>query len=219
MPAEKITSFSPWHLVLVLDDSISMAGQKIDTLNEAMRRLVDELRLWSGGLKPYFRVSLIKFGSSAEILSEVLNEREIDVVRITSMRGDSGTTNAAEALSRAHEILQRNPGEPEHFEPFVFFFSDGQPDDKGKALEAGRRIKALRLPSGEPRLVTIGIGDVDDQFMRDLATSRGGEARYRKLQDVRDIEYFFPLIGTKAATMAADRRSSADQLEEAIISI
>lgn len=219
MPAERITSFSPWHLVLVLDDSGSMAGTKIEMLNDAMRKLVDEMRLFSGGKRSYFRISLVPFGSAAKILAEARNEREIDVHSITSMRGDSGTTNAAEALTRAHDVLLRNPGEPEHFDPFVFFFSDGHPDDRGRALEAGRRIKVLRLPCGQPRLVTIGIGDVDDQFMRDLATSNSGEAHYRKLHDVRDISHFFPLIGTVAATMASDRRTSADQLADAIISI
>jgi uncharacterized protein YegL len=220
MPAERITSFSPWHTVLVLDDSGSMEGRKIEALNDAIRAMVDEMKLWSGGgKKPYFRVSVISFGSTAKILSEAVGEGGVDIGRVTSLRADSGTTNAAEALAKAIEVLERNPGQTTHFEPFVFFFSDGFPDHRQRALDQGARLKALSLESGRPRLVTIGIGDADDEFMKELATSRQGEARYRRLRDADDIRYFFPTIGTVAASMAADRRSSADQLEEAIITI
>lgn len=220
MPAERITSFSPWHAVLVLDDSGSMQGWKIESVNDSIRALIDEMKLWSGGgKKPYFRVSVICFGSSAEILCEAVGEGEIDIARVTSLRGDSGTTNAVEALTRAIEVLERNPGQTTDFEPFVFFFSDGRPDHRQSALDEGARLKALRLASGEPRLVTIGIGDADDGFMKGLATARHGEARYRRLGDADDIKYFFPTIGTVAASMAADRRSSAEQLEEAIMTI
>jgi hypothetical protein len=93
------------------------------------------------------------------------------------------------------------------------------PDEKQKALDVGDRLKALRLASGEPRLVTIGIGDADDSFMQKLATSRHGEPRYRRLKDPDDMKYFFPTIGTVAASMAADRRNSAEKLEEAIMTI
>jgi len=220
MPAEKITSRSPWHAVLVLDDSESMKGRKIETLNDAIGAMIDEMRLWSGGgQKPYFRVSVISFGSSATVLSEAVGEGAVDIARVTSLRADSGTTNAAEALTKAIEVLERNPGEATHFEPFVFFFSDGRPDHRLRALDRGARLKSLRLASGEPRLITIGIGDADDGFMKELATVRHGEARYRRLNDADDIKYFFPTIGTVAASMAADRRSSADQLEEAIMII
>ncbi len=220
MPAERITSFSPWHAVLVLDDSGSMRGRKIEALNDAIRAMIDEMRLWSGGgRKPYFRVSVISFGSSATILSEAVGEGAVDIARVTALRADSGTTNAAEALTKAIEVLDRNPGETSHFEPFVFFFSDGRPDHRQTALDQGARLKALHLASGEPRLVTIGIGKADDGFMKELATSRHGEARYRRLKDADDIKYFFPTIGTVAASMAADRRSSAEQLEEAIMTI
>jgi uncharacterized protein YegL len=162
---------------------------------------------------------VISFGSSATILSEAVGEGDVDIARITSLRADSGTTNAAEALTRAIEVLERSPGQSTHFEPFVFFFSDGRPDHRQRALDQGARLKALRLESGEPRLVTIGIGDADDGFMQELATVRHGEARYRRLKDVEDIRYFFPTIGTVAASMAADRRNSAEQLEEAIMTI
>lgn len=214
MPADRISSYSPWHLVLVLDDSGSMQGRKIEMLNEAMRRMVDEMQTLSQGLKPYFRISIICFGDEAEIVSEAESEMDIDVTRVSSMAGRSGTTNATAALDLAYQVLQRNPGESHHFDPFLFFFSDGNPDDRSSALLAGERLKSLSLPCGNLRLITIGIGSSNNEFMRQLATQREGVARYRRLESDRDVLDFFPDIGTVAVSQTTDTRAAADKLEE-----
>jgi Mg-chelatase subunit ChlD len=227
MPAERITSLSPWHLVLVLDDSGSMAGQPATMLNEAVRRMVDEMVLFSGGQKPYFRLSVISFGSQARLLSEMMSETDVRVDAVASFQGNSGVTNAQAALNLACEVLQRNPGAPEFFEPFVFFLSDGAPYDgtsaersKEEALKSADRLKGLDLASGRPRLIAIGIGDVDDDFMVKISTNLQGQPRYRKLEKASDVLTFFPEIGTIAASQVARAgKSGADMVESAIIEI
>ncbi len=217
MPADRISSFSPWHLVLVLDDSGSMYGSRIKTLNEAMERMVDEMRSLSGGLKPYFRLSIIRFGTRPELLAEAKSEMEIKTSAITTMTGSSGGTNAAAALDLAHQVLRRNPGEEKDFDPFVFFFSDGAPDDKSAALNAGERLKALSLPCGKVRLITVGIGEADGVFMRQLATQKNGSGLYRKFGHERDILDFFPDIGTIAVSQTSDFRKAVDKLEDGFV--
>lgn len=214
MPADRVNSQSPWHLVLVLDNSGSMQGRKIRLLNQALERMIDEMRHLSGGLRPYFRISIIRFGSVVETICEAANEMDIDVRRVTSMAGEMGGTNATKALDTARDVLRRHPGEAHHFEPFLFFFSDGYPDDKSGALRAGERLKDLDLASGRLRLVTVGLGEVDDQFMRQLATQQDNTPSYRKLADERDILDFFPDIGTLAVSATSDFRPAADKLEE-----
>ena len=44
MPASRVTSKSPWHIVLVLDDSASMEGSPSADVNEALRELIDAER-------------------------------------------------------------------------------------------------------------------------------------------------------------------------------
>jgi len=212
MPSDRVHSRSPWHVVLILDDSTSMKGPKVESLNHAMKAMVGEMRLASGGIRPYFRVSVVKFGNNADILAEAVSEMTLNVTQISSLSGDSGTTNATEAFERAEDVLRRHPGQPTDFEPFVFFFSDGQPDNASTAIVAADRVKKRVLPSGIPRIISIGIGDVNDDFMRKVATSQGGEARYRKLADSRDIEHFFPAIGTHTVGFRQDPSQAADQL-------
>jgi uncharacterized protein YegL len=195
MPADRVTSKNPWHVVLVLDDSASMSSGPAQEVGKAVEAMIEEMRVISSGTKPYFRVSIVRFGSRAETLSEYVNEQAIDLSLVASLVGGSGSTNAASALNEVVRILQDHSGEPTDFNPYVFFLSDGAPDDSQLALNAGVTLKALTLPSGVPRLVTIGFGSVNDAFMSSLASN---SELYKKLKDVREVTKLFPQIGTIA---------------------
>lgn len=222
MPASRITTKTPWHVILVLDDSCSMKDDgKISALNEAIERMIDEMRyLTGGGKKKYFRISIISFGSFPVILAEADNEQNIDIDRVVSMNGDSGSTNAAAALECARELLLRNPGSVTDFNPFLFFFSDGEPDDQSEALAVGEQLKGMVLPCGALSLVTVGIGEANDYFMSELATRREGVARYRRLKNAQEISTFFPNIGTRAVSqVVVGARSAQEVLEEGFIEL
>jgi uncharacterized protein YegL len=195
MPADRVTGKTPWHVTLVLDDSLSMAGGPAADVGKAVEAMIVEMRLISSGMKPYFRVSVVRFGSQPEVLCEAKSEQDIDLDRITTMAGNSGSTNATAALNETVRILRDHPGEPTDFNPYVFFLSDGEPDDAATALQAAQTLKTLALAAGSPRLVTIGFGAVNDGFMGSLASNR---ELYKKLPDHKEIVRLFPQIGTIA---------------------
>ncbi len=205
---QRISSRSPLHLVLVLDNSGSMAGKSSYDLNEAIRKLLDILRTASLGQKPSFRISIISFGSDVKVLAEAQSETEIDVDRVTTFNGDSGSTNATEALNETLRILSSSPGTHADVPAFVLLLSDGHPDDPESAKVAARRLRELALPSGFPRLVCLGLGEADDSFMSEIASSPG---LYKKLQTSRDIVTVLPAIGT-----IGTQRVGAKEVEEAI---
>ncbi|PWC82494.1 hypothetical protein TSH100_23630 [Azospirillum sp. TSH100] len=211
MPAERVTSKSPWHVVFIIDDSGSMSGQPSSDVNQAMETMIEEMRLLSQGKKPYFKVSVISFGSDSKILAKVEPETQINLDAVMQFAGNSGSTNAAAALSDACQLLSSNGGAANDFEPFVFFLSDGAPDNEALALEAGRRIKALSVAAGTPRIVTIGFGQPNDQFMTALATT---PELYKRLQVSSDIRAFLPAIGTVAGT-----NTGADGVAQAIMQL
>lgn len=228
MPADRVTSYSPWHIALILDDSTSMKGEPIKDVNEAVRAMIEEMILLSGGMKPYFRLSVVRFGSTADLLCEASSEKDVDLEKIASLAGTSGATNAAAAIDIVREVLERNPGKETDFEPFVFFFSDGVPFDgtsevasRVAALSAGERLKSLKIPSGVVRLVTVGFGNVDHAFMAELSShNKNGEPRYKRLDSPKAILTFLPDIGTVAASQsAAPGTSAADKVEEAIMDL
>ena len=45
MPASRITSNSPWHVIMVMDDSNSMAGKPSEDLNLALEAMLTESSL------------------------------------------------------------------------------------------------------------------------------------------------------------------------------
>lgn len=209
MPASRVTSKNPWHLVLLLDDSQSMEGEPSNDLNEALKEMIAELKMLSMGQKPYFKVSVVSFGSGYSNLLEAQSETNIDEDDLANFSGKSGSTNAAAALDEAARILKANPGEETDFEPFVFFLSDGYPDNADLALKSGSEIKGLDLASGRPRIVTLGFGDVDENFMKSLASNA---ELYKKLSSSADIRKLLPAIGTIGTQV-----EGAAQVEEAIV--
>ena len=211
MPASRVTSKNPWHIVLVLDDSGSMSGQPCNDLNEAIKELIDALVTASMGQKPYFKVSVVAFGSNFNTLAEAVPETDIDENVVANFQGSSGTTNAGAALDEAARILSNNPGQETDFEPFVFFLSDGHPDNASTALQAADKIKNLSLPSGAPRIVTLGFGNVDDGFMGGLANN---SELYKKMASSQDIVKFLPAIGT-----IGTQAGGAKDVEEAIMKL
>ena len=98
MPAERVTRQSPWHVAFIIDDSASMASNDgAKSVNEGMDLMIEEMRSLSQGLRPYFKISIVSFGSGAQDIYVVENEMQIDKSRVTQFRANSGSTNAAAA--------------------------------------------------------------------------------------------------------------------------
>lgn len=201
MPSNRVTSASPWHVVLALDDSGSMEGAPAEALNEALRLMIAEMEVIAKGTKPYFKISIVAFGSIARVLAEAKGEKEIEVDHIAAFKGASGSTNAAEGLRAALEILERHPGRETDFRPYVFFFSDGYPDEgyEQEALDMAVKLKEVDIAAGRPTVVAIGLGEANEDFMRALASNPDF---YVRLEGVEQLKTIFPQIGTVAGEKA-----------------
>lgn len=193
MPADRVTSKTPWHWLLILDlsnEALSMGGV------QAVDALIEEMKLISQGLKSYFRLSIIRPGSRPRVLTKAIGEREIDQGLVERQLRSPQSTDVAAALQEARDILLQNGGAPTDFTPYVFFLSDGAPDSVPDALAAASALKSMTVPAGTPKVVTIGFGPADDEFLRQLAST---PEMYRRITDYRDLFTFLPPIGTLAA--------------------
>ena len=193
MPAERVTRHSPWHVVFLLDNSSSMQGKPAADVNLAVRGAIDEFKALSHGVKRYFIISIIHFASRVQVVCEAESEWKINLDAAASLSGNGGSTNAAGALHAARELLTRNPGEPSHYTPFVFFLSDGMPDDETETLDAARKLKSLSIPAGTPRVFTLGFGEAKDSLMKQVASQ---PEMYKRFKDSGELQQFFPNIGT-----------------------
>lgn len=199
MPANRVTSKSPWHVIFVIDDSGSMFDQPAKDVNLALKGYFAEMAAASGGVRPYFKVSIIAFGSSSSVLCEAKDENYVNnnISQFTCFQGERGGTNAASALDDAANLILRNGGCSSDFEPFVFFLSDGAPDSQTLALEAANKLKNVTVTAGRVHVWSIGIGSsVDDSFMKSVAST---PERYIKLTTAKDLVKTLPDIGTVVA--------------------
>lgn len=213
MPADRVKSLSPWHIILVLDDSGSMSGEPADFLNRSLRAMVDEMKILSQGVKPYFKISVISFGSNATVLVEGATEQDIDLDQMCQFSGDSGGTNITDALRLAGDVLKRVPSKPTDFTPYVFVLTDGHDHNPSASQAMATQLKNSEVPAGQPRLVTIGIGDGthDVEYLRNVATD---PELYVAIKEPQQIIKMFPAIGTIAQTA-----TGADAVDKAIANI
>src|SRR4051812_50024640 len=109
VPAPRVTSNSPWHLIFVLDDSGSMSGTPANKLNEGLDVMIEEMKLMSQGTKPYFKLSVVVFGTHAQAISEAVSEQQVDKTKVTSFSGNSGGAKKGEAPAEATPGAQTHP--------------------------------------------------------------------------------------------------------------
>jgi uncharacterized protein YegL len=165
-----ICSKARTHLVAICDDSGSMMGEPAQAATDGVRGWIQELQAETRGRKPWFRFSMIPFGSSATALLEGVSINDVDPDGVL-LQGSSGSTNMGEALSLATSVIARCGAAPDDWPAYVFLFTDGRPDSAEEAINAASRLKSLRLPGGSPRIICIGFGAADEALLARLATS------------------------------------------------
>ena len=171
MPAERVTKQSPCHVVLVLEDSNTMAGLLSHSLNEAFGEFLGVVTTLNRDERPGILTTIISYGSGATIWCEYASEREIERGFRLTLRGDSGASNLGNALRTAEEALSRNPGKDSDFVPYVIIVAASASTDGVAAADFAHRVLGLQLPSGQPRVVLISLSEEIFKFQKKLAAN------------------------------------------------
>ena len=174
----------PQLVCILADNSDSMAGEKATLVTDSIRELV----LWLQARGPrgrdriYYRLTLIKWGASAELVRNCnmvpvreLNPEDVIVV------GNGGKSDMATALELVHTELQRYFSEivQPHSErdqfplPVVVVFSDGWNQGRDPTTIA-RQIKLFNVDGITVPLVTVGVAaknsePANEELLRSLA--------------------------------------------------
>ena len=157
---------------LVCDESGSMAGPPIDTINRA----VSDLRNAIGShpaVADKTRFSLIGFSDQAEILLKLSDLSAVDSVPGLQANGGTNYAGAFETLRQAitDDVAELKRDGHTVYRPAVFFLSDGQPNP-GNGWHAAFQALTDVSWSAHPNILAFGIGDADENVIGQVGTQR-----------------------------------------------
>lgn len=148
------------HAVLALDNSSSLAGERLERLKLAAHALLDVLR-------PDDSVSLLTFSSHLELKAGPGASREEVHAAIDATEAQLSTSlydAAFAALTVAEPSLGR---------PVVLVFTDGQ--DVGSWLRPEQVLRTARAADLVTHAVISAQPGLDASFLEELASATGGE--------------------------------------------
>ena len=160
-------------MVLVIDKSGSMGGQKIELAKEAARAAVELLG-------PKDQIGVMAFDGSPYWVSEVrpLSQKALVMDRIASIEAGGGTT-LYPAMEEAYDALQATSAKLKH----VIILTDGH-STPGDFDGMAQSMAAARMT-----VSTVGIGDCDVTTLENIAQI--GKGRYYFTEDPSSIPQIF----------------------------
>jgi Ca-activated chloride channel family protein len=183
----------PTDLVVVLDRSGSMQGEKIQQARAAIHQLITQL-------EPEDRFGLVAFSSSSQVaipLTHATPGTSTVWNATVEALGAGGGTFMAPALDLGLGLIEdsRQAGRS----PRVMLLSDGLAAEAPDLL----RRQASRAARGEYTLSTVGVGaDFDESMMSSLADA--GTGNYYYLRDLKQLaDIFSDEFETARSTVAS----------------
>jgi Ca-activated chloride channel family protein len=188
----------PTDLVVVLDRSGSMSGDKLAHARGAIRALLDRLG-------PEDRFALVTYSDAAELqLPLSAATPAARAAWLASVEGISagGGTNMAAGLDLGLGTVDAARSARDRARaPRVILISDGLAN-QGDVSRDGLRGRAARAASGEYALSTVGVGlDFDEELMASLADAGTGNFHYLE-NAVNLSEIFASELATARETVA-----------------
>lgn len=189
----------PIPVILLLDGSGSMSGEKIAELNSAVATMIDTFK-GENGREVEIQVAVITFGGGgAQLVLPLTPAKDISNPYLAA----NGNTPMGAALSMAKEMIEDKTIIPSKgYRPTVVLISDGEPNDSWEQpmnafITSGRSSKCDRMA------MAIGTSQEDPVLNKFL---QGTENKVFLANDAAGIHTFFKIV-----TMSVSVRSrSAD---------
>lgn len=143
--------------ILLLDCSGSMAGTKLD---QARSGAEDFLK---SAISNGYRVGLVGFDSSAELLCAPTKDRNLLVQSLARLSARCSTNLAGAIVLGARHLEGERAGTCA-----LVLVTDGVPDNPKAAKSAAREVAHQGI-----QIIAIGTGDADRKFLQELVTSEG----------------------------------------------
>lgn len=197
-------------VVLLLDVSGSMDGDKIDNLYDATVKMIETFAEEGKKEIPY-KVAIITFGASVDYHTPYTDATKDFANNLRPFYAD-GMTPLGTALRMAKDLIEdKNETKTKWYRPAVVLVSDGYPNDSWQSplrdfVSMGRTERCQRL--------SMGIGnDADFNMLRDFASEdpkkiSGTDKFCFKAEDAADIVKVFELISKSISQTASSNKNS-----------
>ncbi len=171
------------NVMLVVDTSGSMEGEKIQNVKEALSTFLDQIK------SDNERVGLIEFSTDVNErvkISELTNNRSALVRAVTTLEA-GGNTALLDAVEAAYERLQAL-NDPSRINAIVVMT-----DGKENASAIGLNQLVARLQNGNQRGVPVVIfaiaygSDADTQMLQSLSDATGGQTLVGSVETIRKL--------------------------------
>lgn len=175
----------PLPVMLLLDTSGSMSGEKIANLNKAVHTMIDTFAKLEG-IETEILVSIITFGPVNLYLpftsASQIMWHDLDI---------TGDTPIGEAISKAKEMIENKEIVPSRsYRPTVVLISDGHPTDSWQSqmndfISNGRSAKCDRMA------MAIGY-DADEEMLSSFI--KGTRNSLFRAENASNIQDFFKFV-------------------------
>ncbi len=148
----------PINFALVLDRSGSMAGEKLTTMQEAVKRIIEQL-------DDQDIISIVTFESRIDILASAASAKDkTGLKRLVERIRDGGGTNMGPAITAALRLVNQNANEARINR--IVLLTDGVATDRqDDSFEAAAEAGAKGIP-----ISGLGFGnDWNEEFLFELA--------------------------------------------------
>lgn len=199
----KVTTAKPLPVVLLLDTSGSMSGEKIDLLYDATKDMIKTFSE-ANSRELSIEVAIITFGNEVNLHTRYTKVTELEKTGIIPFIA-SGMTPLGTALRMAKDMIEdKNETPSKIYRPAVVLVSDGQPNDEWRTpldnfVNNGRSSKCQRFA------VAIG-NDVD---MAVLEKFTGDVKSIFNADNANDIEKAFKTISMSVSVRAKSQSSNS----------
>ncbi len=174
----------PVKMVLTIDVSGSMGGEKIEKAKNGAVTFLDVLVQYDSGKDD--EVALVTFSNDVHVLSDLTND--FDRLRsLISTLSATGSTSMWDAVYYSVDLLKNDPSEAKA----VLLLTDGQDNDS----EHTKKDAIQHAKNNKVRIFVVGVGaDVNDDDLRELAEETGGS--YWHI-NVANLVYIYEMIALK----------------------
>lgn len=183
-----VAEAKPMPVILLLDVSGSMCGEKISALNQSVKKMIDECVSFANKGEASVEIGIITFGSNVNYFQPVATASDAQKNWHDMTAG--GMTPMGTALRMAKDLIEdKSIIKSRSYRPLVVLVSDGEPNDNWQDplrnfIEDGRTQKCTRM--------ALAIGNnANTSVLRQFS---GSDELLYQTDNIGDISSFFNTV-------------------------